>query len=185
MEDYVSITDLFSARVPAGWSTSEIVPGAALVFANSAQALERYSTDSAVASGDLILNVGFLPLALLKENDLEHLGFQPEASPEVFLHSLLPLFRVGPDPAADVVGEPQLVSLGDDRDAGLVAISAEGSEGLILLFAAGDNVVALLSAAGYPGELDAFRGITYAIASGVTYSGAQDVLYGALYGASR
>jgi hypothetical protein len=182
LEEYVSVTELFSAKVPAGWSTQEHVPGGGLIMANSGAALERYDSGSAIEPGDFVLNVGFLPLALLQEKDLSHLGFQFEASPEVFLQSLLPMFRIGNDPAGDVAGEAALVSVREGRDAGLLTVSYGGREGLILVFPAGDGVIALVSAEGYPGELDALEKIAYAVAAEVAFSGAQDALYGALYG---
>jgi hypothetical protein len=182
LEEYVSVTELFSAKVPAGWSTQEYVPGGGLVMANSEAALERYNSGSAIESGDFVLNVGFLPLALLQEKDLSHLGFRFEASPEVFLQSLLPMFRIDNDPAGDIAGEAALVSVREGRDAGLLAVSDGGREGLILVFSAGDGVIAFVSAQGYPGEMDALQGITYAVAAEVAFSGAQDALYGALYG---
>jgi len=182
LEPYVSLTELFNAKVPVGWSTQELVPGASVVMANSEAALERYSTSSAIDSGDFVLNVGFLPLALLQDKQLAHLGFQFEASPEVLLQSLLPMFRIGNDPAGSAVGEAALVSVGDGRDAGLLTVSDGGREGLILMFAAGDGVIAFVSAESHPGEMDAFQEITYAVAAEVAFIGTQDALYGALYG---
>jgi hypothetical protein len=182
LEEYVSVTELFNLKVPTGWSMQEAVPGGDLVMANSDAALERFRSGSALVSGDFALNVGFLPLALLQEKEFSHLGFKFEASPEVLLESLLPMFRVGDIPAKDVLGKPELVSVRDDRDAGLLTISDEKHEGLILVFAVGDNVLAFVSSSGYPGTSRELRDITDAIAAEVEFSGAQDALYGALYG---
>ena len=93
--EFVSGTDLFSLKVPTGWYSTEVVPGADLVIANTEAALDRYFTQTIPESGDLILNIGFLPLAFFQENQLAHLGFQIDASPEIFLQSLLPMFRLG------------------------------------------------------------------------------------------
>jgi hypothetical protein len=182
LEEYVSVTELFNLKVPTGWSMQEAVPGGDLVMANSDAALERFRSGSALVSGDFALNVGFLPLALLQEKEFSHLGLKFEASPEVLLESLLPMFRVGDIPAKDVLGKPELVSVRDDRDAGLLTISDKKHEGLILVFAAGDNVLAFVSSSGYPGKSRELRDITYMIAAQVEFSGAQDALYGALYG---
>ena len=92
------------------------------------------------------------------------------------------MFRIGDEPADGIVGETTRVSVADGRDAGLLTVSDGGREGLILVFAAGDGVIALVSAEGYPGEMDAFEEIAYAVAAEVAFSGAQDALYGALYG---
>ena len=177
-----STTDFFSLYIPAGWSTKEIIPGANLVIANNETTLAHYRNGDALESGELVLNVGFLPLALLQEKELSHLGIQTEAPPDVFLQSLLPMFFLGDQPAMDAAGEAELVSLGDGRDAGMLKFSEEGREGLILAFPAGKEVFAFISAATYPGGLQEFQEITYAVAAGVTYSGSQDALYSKLYG---
>jgi hypothetical protein len=182
MEEIVSATEFFTVKIPAGWSRQEVVPGADFVLGNSEAALERYNTRGDIESGDYVLNVGFLPLALLQERDLSHLGFQFDASPEVFLQSLLPLFRSGDLPAGDNAGEAVLVSLSDEREAGMLTLSDEGREGLILVFTAGDGVLAFVSAVGYPGETGSLQEIAYAVAAEVVFSGTQDALYGALYG---
>lgn len=180
--EYFSATDLFSLKVPDGWSSEEILPGADFVMANSESALERYTGGRAVQSGDVVLNVGFLPLALLRENQLKHLGFQFEASPEVFLQSLLPMFRIGDEPAGNVAGKATLVSLSDEREAGMLTLSDEGREGMVLMFEAGDGVLAFVSVEAYPGELAEFQALAHALAAEVIYSGAQEALYAALYG---
>lgn len=59
--EFVSATDLFSLKVPDGWSSEEILPGADFAMANSESALEHYKNGNAVESGDFVLNVGFLP----------------------------------------------------------------------------------------------------------------------------
>jgi hypothetical protein len=180
--EYVSSTDLFSLYVPTGWRAEEVIPGADLAMANNERALESYHNGGAIESGDFLLNVGFLPQALLQEQELSHLGFQLDASPEVFLGSLLPMFRIGEEPAGNVAGEATLVSLRDGRDAGMLAFSDEGREGLVLVFEAGDGVFAFVSAAGFPGEMHEFQEVTYAVAAEVAYHGSQDALYSVLYG---
>lgn len=179
---FVSSTDLYNLMIPIGWSTQEVIPGADVLITNTEAALERYTNNDAIESGDTVLNVGFLPLALLQEKELAHLGFQFKASPEVFLQSLLPMFRIGNESAVNVAGEVTLVSLGNGRDAGMLTFSEEGREGLILVFAAGDDVFSFVSAIGFPGEMEEFQEITFSVAAGVTYNGSQDALYKVLYG---
>jgi hypothetical protein len=179
MEEFVSVTEFFKLMVPIGWSSEETFPGGAFVMANSEAALERFNSDSTVESGDVILNVGFLPYELFRQREVVPLDIQFEANPDVFLQSLLPMFRIE-DSA--VVSEPELVSLTVERDAGQLTVTEEGREGLILMFAAGDEVVAFVSAVGFPDELDALQEIAYAVAAEVAFSGAQEALYGALLG---
>jgi pimeloyl-ACP methyl ester carboxylesterase len=178
-KEFASVTGLFSVKVPAGWSVEELVPGGAFVMANSEAALDRYHGSSAVEPGDFVLNVGFLPYALLRSNELSSLNFQFEAPPDVFLRSLLPMFHVAADA---VLSEPELISLNDERDAGVLTVSAGGREGMILMFAAGDGVIALVSPIAFPGEMDEFQKIAYSVAAEVVFSGAQDALFGALLG---
>ncbi len=180
--EYVSFTDLFRLYTPTGWSTAEDIPGAELVMANSEAALVNYRNGNTPRSGELVLNVGFLPLALLQEKELSHLGIRVEAPPDAFLQSLLPMLLLGDHPAREVAGEAELVSLSDGRDAGMLTLSEQGREGLILAFTAGKDVFAFISATTIPGGMNEFREITYAVAAGVTYSGSQDALYSKLYG---
>lgn len=180
--EFVSSTELFSLYVPMGWSMEEVIPGADLAMANNETALARYRNGNALESGELVLNVGFLPLALLQEKELSHLGIQFEASPEAFLQSLLPMFRVGDKPAKDAVGKATLVSLGEGRNAGRLTFVEEGREGQILVFTAGKDVFAFISAATNPGGVQEFQEIIDAVAAGVTFSGSQDSLYSILNG---
>lgn len=180
--EFVSSTNLFKLHVPTGWRTQEVIPGANLVMANSDSALARYRDGSNLDSGEIVLNIGFLPQALFQEKELSHLGIQIEASPEVFLQSLIPMFLVGGKPAKNAVGEATLVSLGDERDAGRLTFSDKEREGLILVFTAGKNVFAFISATTNPGGLQEVQEIIYAVAAGVAYNGSQDALYSKLYG---
>jgi hypothetical protein len=180
--EYISSTELFSLYIPSGWSTEEDISGADLLMANSEAALAHYHNGNTLESGELVLNVGFLPLALLQEKELSHLGIQVEAPPDAFLQSLLPMFLLGNQPAREAAGEVELVSLSDGRDAGLLSLSEDGREGSILVFPAGKDVFAFISATTYPGEMNGFQEITYAVAAGITYSGSQDELYSKLYG---
>lgn len=182
MTEIVSVTEFFRVQAPAGWQAEETVPGASIILANSESALERYNAGSAIESGDIVLNIGFLPLALLQEDQLAHYGFAFDASPDVFLQSLLPMFRVGEDPADTVVGTPALISVGDGRDVGMVTLSDQGREGVVLVFEAGNGAIALVSAVAYPAEMDAQMATIQEIAATITFTGAQDALYGALYG---
>lgn len=179
---YVSPTELFKLYVPTGWKTDEAIPGADLIMANSDVALEHYHSNSDLESGELVLNIGFLPLSLFQEQALAHLDIQIEASPEVFLQSILPMFLVEGEPAADVAGKAVLVSLGDGRDAGMLTFSKEGRDGLIMVFTAGKDVFAFVSAATYPGGLGEFQETVYKIVAGVAYDGSQSALYSKLNG---
>ena len=177
MEEYVSVTEFFSLEVPAGWSLEETFPGGAFVMANSEAALERYKNDSAVTSGDLVLNVGFLPFDLFEQREVKPLGIQFEATPDVFLESLFPMFNIKGDA---VLSDVKLVSIDDERDAGMLAVSEEGREGMILMFEAGDGVVAFVSTIGFPGEMADFQEVAYAVAAKVAFDGAHEALYGQL-----
>ena len=180
--EYVSSMDLFRLYIPTGWITAEDIPGAELIMANSEAALDNYRNGNIPGSGELVLNVGFLPLALFQEDKLAHLGIQFDAPPDVFLQSILPMFRAGDKPAGSLVREARLISLGDGLDAGMLTLSDEGREGLILMRTATKNVYAFISAEAYPGELQEFQEIAYEVAAGVTYTGSQDALYSILYG---
>ena len=177
MEEHVSVTEFFSLMVPAGWSSEETFPGGAFVMATSEAALERFSNGGAIESGDLVLNLGFLPFELFRQREIVPLNIQFEATPDVFMQSVLPVFRVLGDA---VPGNVELVSLSDERDAGMMTVTDEGREGLILMYIVGDEVVAVVSAIGFPGEVDAFQETMFAVASSVTFSGAQGALYGTL-----
>lgn len=177
LDDYVSVTEFFSLKVPAGWSSEETFPGGAFVMANSEAALERYKNDGAVSSGDFVLNIGFLPYDLFEQREVKPLGIQFEATPDVFLQSLLPMFNIKEDAA---LSDVSLVSVSDERDAGMLAVSEEGREGLILMFEAGDGVVAFVSTVAFPGETADFQEVAYAVAAGVTFGGAHEALYGQL-----
>lgn len=177
MDEFVSVTEFFSLKVPAGWGSEETFPGGAFVMANSEAALERYKNDGAVSSGDFVLNVGFLPYDLFEQREVKPLGIQFEATPDVFLQSLLPMFNIKEDA---VLSDVNLVSVSDERDAGMLAVSEEGREGMILMFEAGDGVVAFVSTVGFPGETADFQEVAYAVAAGVTFGGAHEALYGQL-----
>jgi len=179
MEEYVSMTEFFSVQVPAGWISEETFPGGAFITANSEAALSRFNNGGAVESGDLVLNIGFLPYELFRQREVVPLGIQFDAPPDLFLQSVLPVFRFADNA---IVSAPELVALSDEREAGLVTLSDEGREGIILMFEAGDEVVAFVSAVGFPGELAPFQELTYAVAAGVAFSGAQEALYGTLLG---
>ena len=179
---FVSSTEFFKLYVPVDWKTEEAVPGADLIMANSEAALEHYRSQSALEAGELVMNIGFLPLSFFQEQALAHLDIQIEASPEVFLKSILPMFLVEGEPARDVAGEAVLVSLGDGRDAGMLTFSKEGRDGLILAFTAGKDVFAFVSAATYPGGVGEFQESIYQIAAGIAYDGSQSALYSKLNG---
>ena len=179
MEEYVSATEFFSLKVPAGWSSEETLPGAAFIVANSEEALTRYQDGSAVEPDDFVINVGFIPYRLLQTNELRNLNFAYDASPDIFLQSLLPMFR----PTGEaVLSDVKLISLSEETEAGSLTVSGEGREGMVLMFTAGDSVIALVSTTGFPGKMDEYQDILYEVAAGVAFSGAQDALYGTLLG---
>ena len=180
--EFVSSTELFGLYVPTGWSMEEVVSGADLLMANSETALARYRNENAFESGELVLNIGFLPLALFQEKELSHLGIQVEAPPDAFFQSLLPMFLLGDQPAEEAAGETELISLSDGRGAGILSLSEEGRDGLILVFTAGKDVFALVSATTFPGGLQEFQETILEVAAGVAYTGTQDALYSKLYG---
>lgn len=180
MDEVVSITEFFRLLVPAGWVSEETKPGVSFVMANNEQALARFHNNSAVEPGDAVIHVGFLPYRLLQTNELRSLEFAYDASPDVFLQSLLPLFR--PAGEAMLSDGVELVSLDSENEAGKLTVSGAGSEGLVLMFSAGDSVIGLVSAINAPGETTAYQDTAYAVAAGVEFSGAQDALYGTLLG---
>ncbi len=180
--EFVSSTELFSLYVPTGWSMEEVIPGADFVLANSEAALEHYRSESALESGELVLNIGFLPFALFQEQALAHLDIQIETSPEVFLQSILPMFLVEGEPAGNVAGQAVLVPLGDGRDAGMLTFSKEGRDGMILVFKAGKDVFAFVSVTTYPGGMVEFQETAYEVAAGITYDGSGSTLYSKLNG---
>jgi hypothetical protein len=177
LEEVVSVTGFFAVKVPAGWSTEEAFPGGAFVMANSLAALDNFTSRGTVESGDLVLNIGFLPFELFRQREVVPLNIQFGAPPDVFMQSVLPIFRAAGD--ADL-SDVELVSISDERDAGMVTISEEGTEGFILMFTAGDEVVAVVSAVSSVGEMATLREDIFAIASEVTFSGDQGALYGTL-----
>lgn len=179
MVEYVSVTEFFTVKVPAGWSSEETLSGGAFIMANSEAALERYRNDSPADSGDFVLNIGFLPYELFQQREVKHLDIQFEATPDIFLQSLLPMFNTTGDA---ILSDIELVSINDERDAGMLTVSDEGREGLILMFVAGDGVVAFVSTSGFLGEMAEFQEIAYAVVSEVTFSGAHEALYGRLLG---
>jgi len=177
MEEYESVTEFFSLKVPTGWSSAEALPGAAFVMANSDAALERYMNESSVTSGDFVLNVGFLPYDLFEQREVKPLNIQFGATPDVFLQSLLPIFNIRGDA---VLSDVDLVSLDGERDAGMIAVFEEGREGMILMFEAGDGVVAFVSTVGFPGEAADFQEVAYAVAAEVAFNADHETLYGRL-----
>jgi len=180
--EYVSSTELFRLYVPTGWKTQEVIPGSDVVVANTESALSHYRSESALESGELVLNIGFLPLALFQEQALAHLDIQIEASPDVFLQSILAMFLVGGEPAVDAASESVLVSLVDGRDAGMLIFAKEGREGMLLVFKAGKDVFVFVSVITFPGGMVEFQDIAYEVAAGVTYDGSGSALYSKLNG---
>lgn len=176
---FESANGWFSLSHPLTWTVAEHPGGTGVVLANSAAALERFAEGAPAASGDVVMNVGFLPHAFLRQRELRPLDIQFEATPEVFLASLLPMFRLADDA---VFGDAERVPLDADRDAGRLTVSDGGREGMILVFPVSGGVVAVVSTVGYPGERSEGREVAYEVAATVVFSGDQEALYGALLG---
>ena len=175
---FVSATKFFSLTVPARWRTEEKVPGVALIMASSQAALDRFKGGAAFQPGDVVVNVGFLPFALLRLPGVRDLDFKFEAPPEVFLQSLLPMFHL----SGDALGDISRVSLGNGRTAGMLRVSSKGHEGLVLLVKAGEGIIALISTVYLPGEAQRFQASVYTVAGSVDFVGTQEGLLGSIIG---
>ena len=178
-QEFISERGFFSVDVPTDWKADEIVPGAALLIANSDAAVERYQANDQPESGDLIVSVGFLPYNILQAPQVASLNIQYDASPDIFLQSLLPLFRIREEVS---VGMAELVSVSDLRDAGVVSVSADEREGDILVFHVADRVVAFISTQGFLGETDTFQEFVYSIAASTEFTAPQSALWGVMVG---
>jgi hypothetical protein len=175
--DYSSSTGQFRLSYPTAWVLDETLGDGALLLGNTQAALDRHVGGAPPAAGDLVVNVGFLPFTLFQRKELKPFDLQLQAPPDRILQSVLPVFHTKGDA---VLGEADLVSLSEERDAGMVTVSAGDREGLILMFSAGDQVVALISTVASPGEMSRFEDVTYRIASEVVFEGDGEALYGRL-----
>jgi hypothetical protein len=179
MREFVSESEFFSIQVPADWHTEEVVPGIALVTANSEAAFARYSAGETPESGDFVVNVGFLPYEVLRQRELASWNIQFDATPDIFLQSFLPLFRLDEE---TLMGDAQLISLSDTRDAGQLSFSDGEREGTVVVFHAGEEIVGFVSTVGAVGETADFQDVTYAIATEAEFSAPQQTLWFALLG---
>ena len=179
MREFISESEFFSIKVPADWYTEEVVPGIALVTASSEAAFARYSAGEAPESGDFVVNVGFLPYEVLRQRELASWNIQFEATPDVFLQSFLPLFRLDEE---ILMGDAQLISLSDTRDAGQLSFSDGERAGTVMVFHAGEEIVGFVSTAGVPGETADFQDVTYPIAAEAKFTAPQQTLWFALLG---
>ena len=179
MQKFVSERDYFSVEVPTDWQTEEIVPGAALLTANSDAALERYKSGDMPESGDFVVSFGFLPYNIVQAPQVASLHIQYDASPDVFLQSMMPLFRVS-DGAS--ISDAALVSVSDTRDVGVINFSSNGREGSVLVFHAADRVVAFISTVGFPGDTEDFQATLNVIAASTEFTAPQNALWAVMIG---
>lgn len=177
MAEFTSSTGKFRLEHPSPWVVEETFKDASLVLANQRGALDRYQAGDKVESGDLVINVGFLPFDLMRQRELVPLGIQFDASPDSLLESVLPMFHIQ---GAESIGAVALLSLGEDRAAGVAEISGEGQEGRVMLVTAGEQVVALVSTLTAPGEQDTYDEVVGEIVSSVEYEGESGELYNGL-----
>ena len=129
------------------------------------------------------MNIGFIPTSFFEEAEFAALDIQLGTTPDAFLQSIMPMLRLtGDNTEGALVSEDELISLGDERHAGLLIISDAQREGMFIVFAAADGVIAFVSAAGYPGELDGFQDIAFTVAATLEHSGSVDALIAEFYG---
>ena len=167
--------------VPPGWVIEEDADGVRLVLANAEAALTTFKEGELPKPGEVVITIGFIPAALFAEKDFSHVGIQLEASPDLFLQSIMPMLRITGAETADVSGS-ELVPLSGEREAGLATIATLQREGSLLVFEAAEGVMAFVSTVAYPGELPDLQAITFAVASSLDYTGSADALTAAFYG---
>ena len=175
--EYQSSDSQLRLTYPTAWRIDETFSGAALVLANTTEAMERYSAGQSPAPGDFVVNVGLLPFALLQQRELRRYDVQLEASPDVFLESVLPIFHTTGN---STLGAVELVALDAEHSAGQVSLTANDREGWVLAAPAGERVAALISTVAYPGEMESFAEVAYRIAASIIFEGDGDALYGTL-----
>lgn len=174
--DFTSATGAFRLRYPSAWVTDETFDDGALVLANQQAALDRYTAGSPPATGDLIVNIGFLPDSLFQQRELKRFEISVDSAPDAFLRSAMPMFDIAMDAE---VGSIDAVSLGE-RPAGRATISAVDREGVILTFVAGDGVAGIVTTVTVPGETIRFEEVVSQIVESVVFEGDQEALYGRL-----
>lgn len=170
-----------SVMSPSGWVVEEDADGVRLVLANAEAALTTFNAGEQPKPGEAVITIGFIPAALFAEKDFSHVGIQLEASPDLFLQSIMPMLRITGAETADVSGS-ELVPFSDEREAGLVTIATPQREGSLLVFEAAEGVMAFVSTVAYLGELPDLQAVTFAVVSSLDYIGSADTLTTAFYG---
>lgn len=180
--EFSSTTDQISLRHPVDWVVVEDREGNVLVMANSKEAIERFNAGE-TEPGDIAMNIGFIPAAFFERGEFADLDIQLGTTPDVFLHSIMPMVRLTEDyKEGAVLSDSELVSLSNEVEAGLLTISNEEREGMFIVFEATESVIAFVSAVGYPSEVDGFQETAFAIAANIEYTGSAENLMTAFFG---
>lgn len=175
--DFVAEGGAFQLSYPSAWLIEETFPGASVLLANKSEALDRHRSGVAPEAGDLVINVGLVPYALMRQREVVPLGIQFDAGADVFLASAAPMFKL--DEGA-TLGDVVLQELDRGGEAGRATVSSEDREGLILWLPTSGEAVALVSTVAALGDSVRFEEVTLAIASSITFDGDADALYGGL-----
>ena len=147
-----------------------------MVSVATSQVALRRARVGGLGDGDSVVQLGFFPAAWLAMETWFGGVVEVAASKDVLLASIVPLLRLTPDYAADaVVGEAELVSLGNGREAGLLIVSSDDKQGMLIVFEPADGVIGFVSAAG-TGDASGLRDTGLAIAASVDYLGSADAL---------
>lgn len=175
--EFVGEGGSFQLSYPSAWVIEETFPGAAVLLANKTEALERYRSGNASEPGDLVMNVGLVPHALMRQREVVPLGIQFDAEADVFLASAVPMFKLS---EGVTLGDVVLEELDGGGDAGRVSVSSDSSEGMILWVPTSGDVVALVSTVAAVGDSGRFEEVTLAVASSIRFDGDGGALYGGL-----
>lgn len=175
--DFVGEGGAFQLSYPSAWLIEETFPGASVLLANKSEALDRHRSGVAPEAGDLVVNVGLVPYALMRQREVVPLGIQFDAGADVFFASAAPMFKLS-DGAT--LGDILLQELDGGREAGRAPVSAEDSEGLVLWVPMSGDAAALVSTVAALGDSDRFEEVILAIASSIAFDGDADALYGGL-----
>lgn len=175
--EFVGEGGVFQLSYPSAWLIEETFPGAAVLLANKAEALERYRSGTAPQPGDLVMNVGLVPYALMRQREVVPLGIQFDAGADVFLASAVPMFKLS---EGATLGDVVLQELDGGGDAGRAAVSSDSSEGMVLWVPTSADAAALVSTVAALGDSARFEEVVLAITSSIRFDGDGDALYGGL-----
>ena len=174
--------NMFSVAYPAGWIAFEHEDGIGLAIANSDAAMTRFGVGESVP-GDLALNIGFIPAAWFAMGEWEDVGIQLEATPDVFLQSIMPMLRLTEAYAEGaVIRDSELVSLSDGVEAGLLTVSYGERVGMLIVFETTEGVFAFVNALGNPAEVEDFQKIALAVAASIEYTDSAENLRDSFFG---